>query len=118
MEKRNIHERSVLSIDYHRAFGRRLKDFKALMSDSFMAEIDLSFNPDDPMPLSIEDDNHDSERDIPILKELFDKYSFSLPDKESYHFDIPPPSLPPTKPPDGNTEILNIKMMGDISDQK
>nr|GEZ14243.1 hypothetical protein [Tanacetum cinerariifolium] len=50
-------------------------------SDSFMAEIDLSFNPDDPMPLSIEDDNHDSERDIPILKELFDKfgYEFTVP---------------------------------------
>nr|GFD22452.1 hypothetical protein [Tanacetum cinerariifolium] len=25
---------------------------------------------------------------------------------------------PPAKPPDGNTRILNIKMMGDISDQK
>nr|GFA06215.1 hypothetical protein [Tanacetum cinerariifolium] len=25
---------------------------------------------------------------------------------------------PPTKPPDGNTETLNIKMLGDVSDQK
>nr|GFC78396.1 hypothetical protein [Tanacetum cinerariifolium] len=24
----------------------------------------------------------------------------------------------PAKPPDGNTEILNIKMMGDVSNQK
>nr|GFA43822.1 hypothetical protein [Tanacetum cinerariifolium] len=31
MENRNIQERSVLSIDYHRAFSRRLKSFKAQM---------------------------------------------------------------------------------------
>nr|GEV67515.1 hypothetical protein [Tanacetum cinerariifolium] len=35
-------------------------------SDSFMEEIDLSFNPDDLMPPSIEDDDDDSERDILI----------------------------------------------------
>nr|GEZ92308.1 hypothetical protein [Tanacetum cinerariifolium]GFA02810.1 hypothetical protein [Tanacetum cinerariifolium] len=33
-------------------------------SDSFMEEIDLSFNPDDPMSSSIEEDDDDSERDI------------------------------------------------------
>nr|GFC58279.1 hypothetical protein [Tanacetum cinerariifolium] len=59
-------------------------------SDSRMEEIDLSFNPDDPMPPSI----------------------------ESYHFDIPLSYRPPTTPPDGNTGTLNIKMMGDISEQK
>nr|GFA81525.1 hypothetical protein [Tanacetum cinerariifolium] len=32
-------------------------------------EIDLSFNLDDPMPLGIEEDDDDSERDIPILEE-------------------------------------------------
>nr|GEZ49844.1 hypothetical protein [Tanacetum cinerariifolium]GEZ66769.1 hypothetical protein [Tanacetum cinerariifolium] len=37
-------------------------------SDSRMEEIDFSLNPDDPMPPSIEDDDHDSKRDIPILK--------------------------------------------------
>nr|GFC23636.1 hypothetical protein [Tanacetum cinerariifolium] len=37
---------------------------------------------------------------------------------ELYHFDIPSPYLPPAKPPDGNTGTLNIKMMGDVSDQK
>nr|GEV89174.1 hypothetical protein [Tanacetum cinerariifolium] len=30
MEKRNIPEKSVLSIDYHRAFSKRLESFKAL----------------------------------------------------------------------------------------
>nr|GFB99715.1 hypothetical protein [Tanacetum cinerariifolium] len=65
---------------------------------------------------SLHDD--DSERDIPILDELLDNYSLSLPKKESFHSDIPPFSRPPAKPPDGNTGILNIKMMGDISDQK
>nr|GEV48357.1 hypothetical protein [Tanacetum cinerariifolium] len=87
-------------------------------SDSFMEEIDLSFNPDDPMPPSIENDDYDSERDILILEELLDNYSLSLPENESFHFDIPSFSRPPAKPPDGNTRILNIKMMGDISDQK
>nr|GEZ26117.1 hypothetical protein [Tanacetum cinerariifolium] len=34
------------------------------------------------------------------------------------HFDTPSFSRPPAKPPDGDTGILNIKIMGDISDQK
>nr|GEX30194.1 hypothetical protein [Tanacetum cinerariifolium] len=38
-------------------------------SDSHMEEIDLSFNSDDPMSPGIEEDDHDSERDIPILEE-------------------------------------------------
>nr|GFA47865.1 hypothetical protein [Tanacetum cinerariifolium] len=87
-------------------------------SDSHMEEIDLSFNLDDPMPPSIEEDDDDSERDILILEELLDNYSLSLPVNESFNFDIPSFSRPPAKPPDGNTGILNIKMMGDISDQK
>nr|GEY21707.1 hypothetical protein [Tanacetum cinerariifolium] len=57
-------------------------------SDSLMEEIDLSFTPDYPMP------------------------------SESFYFDIHSFSRPPAKPPDGNTGILNVKMMGDISDQK
>nr|GEZ79321.1 hypothetical protein [Tanacetum cinerariifolium] len=87
-------------------------------SDYYMEEIDLYFNPDDPMPPGIEDNDYDSERDIPILEELLDNYSLSLPDNESYHFDNPSPYRPPAKPPDGNTRTLNIKMMGDVSDQK
>nr|GEZ65568.1 hypothetical protein [Tanacetum cinerariifolium] len=87
-------------------------------SDSHMEETDLSFNPDDPMPLGIEDDDYDSGRDISILEELLDNYSLSLPATESYHFDISSPYRPHAKPPDGNTGTLNIKMMGDVSDQK
>nr|GEV31412.1 hypothetical protein [Tanacetum cinerariifolium] len=87
-------------------------------SDPLMEEIDLSLNPDDPMPPGIEEDDDNSERDIPILEELLDNYSLSLPTSESYHFDIPSPYRPPAKPPDGNTGTLNIKMMGDVSYQK
>nr|GFB27152.1 hypothetical protein [Tanacetum cinerariifolium] len=72
-------------------------------SDSHIEEIDLSFNPDDPMPSGIEEDDDDSERDIPILEELLDNYSLSLPKIESFHFDIPSSYRPPVKPPDGNT---------------
>nr|GEU59778.1 reverse transcriptase domain-containing protein [Tanacetum cinerariifolium] len=48
-------------------------------SDSHMEEIDLSFNPNGPMPPSIEEDDYDSERDILILNELPSNYSLSLP---------------------------------------
>nr|GEU42083.1 hypothetical protein [Tanacetum cinerariifolium] len=41
-------------------------------SDSFMEEIDLSFNLDYPMPLSVKDDDYDSERDILTHEELLD----------------------------------------------
>nr|GFA88156.1 hypothetical protein [Tanacetum cinerariifolium] len=87
-------------------------------SDSFIKEIDLSFNPDNLVPPGIEEDDDDSERDMLIHKELIDNYSLSLIVIESFYFDIPSFSRPPEKPPDGNTGILNIKMMGDISDQK
>nr|GEW34002.1 putative reverse transcriptase domain-containing protein [Tanacetum cinerariifolium] len=55
---------------------------------------------DDPMPPGIEDDDDDSERDILILKDLPRNYSISLPEIESYHFDIPSFSRPHAKPPD------------------
>nr|GEX20843.1 hypothetical protein [Tanacetum cinerariifolium] len=58
-------------------------------SDSRMEEIDLSFNPDDPMPLSIEEDDDDSKRDTLIYEELLENYSLSLPVNESFYFDIP-----------------------------
>nr|GEX07548.1 hypothetical protein [Tanacetum cinerariifolium] len=86
-------------------------------SDSFIEEIDLTFTLDDPMPPGIKEDDDDSERDIIIRKELLDNHSLSLLKNESFRFDIPSFSRPPTKPPDGNTRILNIKMMGDNSEQ-
>nr|GFB38604.1 hypothetical protein [Tanacetum cinerariifolium] len=92
--------------------------FTKRLFDSHMEEIDLSFNLDDPMPSRIEEDDDDSERDIPILEELLDNYSLLFLEIESFHFDIPSSYRPPAKPPDGNTGILNIKMMGDISNQK
>nr|GEU46697.1 hypothetical protein [Tanacetum cinerariifolium] len=91
---------------------------KTTRCDSLMEEIDLSFTSDDPMPPGIEEDDYDFERDILILEELLDNYSLSLPENKSFHFDIPSSSRPPTKPPDGNTRISNVKMMGDISEHK
>nr|GFB22839.1 hypothetical protein [Tanacetum cinerariifolium] len=87
-------------------------------SDSLMEKIDLFCTPDYPMPPSIMDKDYDSERDILISKDLPSNNSLSFAEKESFHFDIPHFSRLPTKPPDGDTGILNIKMMGDISDQK
>nr|GFA56646.1 hypothetical protein [Tanacetum cinerariifolium] len=99
-------------------FAGELTFLNHFRRDSHMEEIDLSFNLDDPLPSGIEDDDYNSERDIPILKELLDNYSLSLPTNESYHFDILSPYHPPAKPPDGNTGTLNIKIMGDVSYQK
>nr|GFA84196.1 hypothetical protein [Tanacetum cinerariifolium] len=48
-------------------------------SDYFMEEIDLSFNPDDPIPPSIEDDD-DSEWDILFLERLLHDDPIPLPD--------------------------------------
>nr|GEX81275.1 hypothetical protein [Tanacetum cinerariifolium] len=87
-------------------------------SDSLMEEIDLSFTQDYPMPPGIEEDDYDSERDILIFEEFLSNNSLSLPENESFHFDIPFFSRPPAKPPDGNTRILNVKMMGAIFEQK
>nr|GEX33050.1 hypothetical protein [Tanacetum cinerariifolium] len=83
--------------------------------DSFMEEIDLSFTPDEPMPPSIEEDDYDSKRDILILEELTSNDSLSLPENESFHFDIPSSFRPPAKPPDGNSGILNEKSLNLLS---
>nr|GEY50320.1 hypothetical protein [Tanacetum cinerariifolium] len=85
-------------------------------SDSLMEEIDLSFTPDDSMPSSIEEDDYDSERDILILEELLSNDSLSSPENESFHFDIPSSLRPPVKPPDDDSGILNVKVVGDISE--
>nr|GEY25709.1 hypothetical protein [Tanacetum cinerariifolium] len=108
-----VFENSNADIESFSPFPIPVKD-----SDSLMEEIDLSFTPDDPMPSGIEEDDYDSERDILILEELLDNYSLSLPENKSFRFDIPSFSRPPAKPPNGNTRILNIKMMGDNSKQK
>nr|GEY76365.1 hypothetical protein [Tanacetum cinerariifolium] len=70
-------------------------------SDSLMEEINLSFTPDYPMPPGIEDDDYDSERDILILKDFLSNDTLSLPEIESFHFDIPSFSRPLAKTPDG-----------------
>nr|GEW62244.1 hypothetical protein [Tanacetum cinerariifolium] len=87
-------------------------------SDSLMEEINLYFTSDEPMPPAIEEDDYDSEGDILILEELLENDSLLFSKNESFHFDIPSSSRPPAKPPDGNTRILNVKVMGDISKHK
>nr|GFA71026.1 hypothetical protein [Tanacetum cinerariifolium] len=72
-------------------------------SDSPIEEINLSYTPDYPMQLGIEDDDYDFERDIIILKDLPRNDTLSIPEKESFHFDIPSFSRPSAKPPDDNT---------------
>nr|GEW34752.1 hypothetical protein [Tanacetum cinerariifolium] len=87
-------------------------------SDSLIEEIDLFCTPDYPMPPGIMDEDYDFERDILIRKDLPSNNTLSFAEKESFYFVIPLFSRPLAKPPDGDTGILNIKMMGDILDQK
>nr|GEU64186.1 hypothetical protein [Tanacetum cinerariifolium] len=68
------------------------------------------------MPSGIKEDDYDSERDIFILEELLSNDSLSLPENESFHFDITSSSRPLAKPSNGNSGILNVKVMGDISE--
>nr|GFA50703.1 hypothetical protein [Tanacetum cinerariifolium] len=97
LTKRLLYDNSSLRLPEEINFDNSNADIESfslppipnLDSDSHMEEIDLSFNLDDPMPPSIEEDDDDSERDVSILEELLDNYSLSL-----------------------------IKMLGDISDQK
>nr|GEX62904.1 putative reverse transcriptase domain-containing protein [Tanacetum cinerariifolium] len=90
-------------------------------SDSLRDEIDLSLTPDDSMPPSIEDDEYDSEGDMLILKKFLSNYSLSLPENESFHFDISSSPLPSVKPLDDNeikpnSGMLSVKVVGDISE--
>nr|GEV04066.1 hypothetical protein [Tanacetum cinerariifolium] len=87
-------------------------------SNSYMEEINLSFTSDNPMPSGIEEDDYDSERDILILEEFLSNDSLSPPENELFHFDIPSSSRPPPKSPNGNSRILNVKVMGKISKHK
>ncbi|GKA32730.1 hypothetical protein Tco_0719097 [Tanacetum coccineum] len=90
-------------------------------SDSLMEEIDIFLAPDDSIPPGIENDDYDSEGDILFLEELLRNDSPSLPQNESFHFDVPSSPRPPAKPPDDgiyfapDTGLLTAKMVGDIS---
>nr|GEY20405.1 hypothetical protein [Tanacetum cinerariifolium] len=57
-------------------------------SDSYMEEIDLSFNPDDPMPPVIEDDDDDSEGDNLFLERLLHDDPIPLPDTLDFSYDV------------------------------
>nr|GEX40649.1 hypothetical protein [Tanacetum cinerariifolium] len=69
------------------------------------------------MPSGIEEDDYNSERDMLIFEGLLSNNSLSLPENESFHFDIPSSPRPPAKPPDDDSRILTVKMVCDISRQ-
>ncbi|GKE73041.1 hypothetical protein Tco_1535082, partial [Tanacetum coccineum] len=93
-------------------------------SVSLIEEIDLFLTPDDSMPPGIENDDYGSERDILFLEELFSNDSPSIPENESFHFDVPSSPRPPAKPPDDDDVYFDIepdtrvftKGVDDISD--
>nr|GEX90422.1 integrase, catalytic region, zinc finger, CCHC-type, peptidase aspartic, catalytic [Tanacetum cinerariifolium] len=69
------------------------------------------------IPLGINETDCDPEEETRLIKRLFnDSLSFLV--NESFHFDIPSSPHPPAKPPDGNSGISNVKVMGDIFEHK
>ncbi|GJQ94828.1 hypothetical protein Tco_0005967 [Tanacetum coccineum] len=90
--------------------------------DSLMEEIDLFLTPDDSMPPGFKNDDYDSEGDILFLEKFLSNDSPSLPENESFHFDVPSSPHPPVKPPDDgiyfepDTRVLTTKVVGDISE--
>nr|GEY38542.1 hypothetical protein [Tanacetum cinerariifolium] len=83
-------------------------------SDSFMEEIDLFLNPDDPMPPSIEDDE-DFEGDILFLERLLHDDPIPLPDTLDVDFSYEVRIFLPffTYPVKGNQEKEKIGMKPD-----
>nr|GEV27255.1 hypothetical protein [Tanacetum cinerariifolium] len=97
------------------------------VSDSPKKGIDLFLAMDDLMPLGIENDDYDSERDIHFLEELLSHDPFPLPENESSNFDHhddPSFPRPPPKPPNvevffdfyPDTGVLTTKMVKGISE--
>nr|GEU42169.1 hypothetical protein [Tanacetum cinerariifolium] len=78
-------------------------------SDSLMEEINLSLTPNDSMPPGIENDDYDSEGDILILDEFLSNDSLSLPENESFHFDVPSSPRPLAKPPNNGIYLSPIQ---------
>nr|GEV63598.1 hypothetical protein [Tanacetum cinerariifolium] len=109
--KEFISENSDVAIESFSPFPITVED-----SDSFMEEIDLSFTPDDLMPPGMKEYDYDSERDMLIFEELLRIDSLSLPENESFYFDIPSSSRPPVKPPNNDSGILTVNVVDDISE--
>ncbi|GJX04152.1 hypothetical protein Tco_0190068 [Tanacetum coccineum] len=93
-----------------------------------MEEIDIFLVPDDSIPPGIENDEYDSEGDVPFLVEVLNNDYISLPEYESFHVDfynVPSSTRPPKKPPDDDvyfdiepdTRVLTTKVVDDISDK-
>nr|GEV63694.1 hypothetical protein [Tanacetum cinerariifolium] len=80
--------------------------------DEFAGELTLLKS----IPPGIDETDCVPEEETHFIKRFFND-SPLLPENESFHFDIPSFIRPPAKPPNGNTEILNVKMMGDIFEQ-
>nr|GEZ58675.1 hypothetical protein [Tanacetum cinerariifolium] len=51
-----------------------------------------------------------------LLEELLSNDSLSLPENESFYFDIPSSLRPPAKSPYNDSGILTVKVVGDISE--
>nr|GFA33145.1 hypothetical protein [Tanacetum cinerariifolium] len=138
-EEEIIPMKSLRTHDSSLPISSKIKSFL----DEFVGELTLLKS----ISLGIDKTNCDFEEDIRLIEKLlYDNSSPRLPKefvsansdakiksfspspilikdsdsimKEIDLFDIPSFSRPPAKPPDDDTGILNIKMMGDVYDQK
>ncbi|GKE72673.1 hypothetical protein Tco_1534714, partial [Tanacetum coccineum] len=99
--------RLVEKLLYDNSSPRPLEEQNPKVSDAVIKSFSAS-------PILVED------RDILFLEELLSNDSPSLPENESFHFDVPSSPRPPVKPPDdGNyfepdTGLLTAKVVGDM----
>nr|GEY83651.1 hypothetical protein [Tanacetum cinerariifolium] len=117
-------ECNVLVCDDFTTFSNLLfdadDDFSSSDDESFFDE-DISKKTysnslfDETIPSGIDEINCDPEEEIRLIEKLFND-SLSSPENESFHFDIPLLSRPPAKPPDDDSRILSVKMVGNISE--
>ncbi|GJT82685.1 hypothetical protein Tco_1057027, partial [Tanacetum coccineum] len=105
------HEEEIRLVEkllYDNSSPRPPEEFNSENSDAVIE----SFS---PSPIPVEG------RDICFLEELLNNDSPSLPENESFHFDVPSSPRPPAKPPDDgiyfepDTGLLTAKVVGDIS---
>nr|GEU57004.1 hypothetical protein [Tanacetum cinerariifolium] len=88
--------------------------------DSLLEEFPVELILLKSIPLEIDEIDCDPEEEIRLIEKLlYDNSSpqlLSLPENESFHFDIPSFSRPPAKPPDDDSGILTVKVVVDISE--
>nr|GFA30557.1 hypothetical protein [Tanacetum cinerariifolium] len=109
-----LFDEEIISIDPHH-FNVESNRIESLLNhDSSIISSSSNINSLLDEFFDIKEDDYDSEKDMLIFEELISNDSLSLPENESFYFDIPSFSRPPAKPPNDDSRILTVKVVDDI----